>query len=178
MINACHTCKWLRKKENFENNISTVHIIWCSFILNWIKVLDITFLSKCANIKFERQEYSRWSKSTTCSISTFHTVMTLYVFHLLHVVQNVFTVSSLVFVPNKFQSASWFADKMTRKAYHPSIGFHQQHTLPRIQVQDWPQQVLGIHHIEVKEGPQQVHILASSTNNLVQTYIYKSTVYL
>lgn len=57
MINACHTCKWLRKKENFENNISTVHIIWCSFILNWIKVLDITFLSKCANIKFERQEY-------------------------------------------------------------------------------------------------------------------------
>lgn len=88
MINACHTCKWLRKKENFENNISTVHIIWCSFILNWIKVLDITFLSKCANIKFERQEYSRWSKSTTCSISTFHTVMPLYVLNLLHVVQN------------------------------------------------------------------------------------------
>lgn len=129
MINACHTCKWLRKKENFENNISTVHIIWCSFILNWIKVLDITFLSKCANIKFERQEYSRWSKSTTCSISTFHTVMPLYVLNLLHVVQNMsLQPVVLSLCHTKFQSASWFADKMTRKAYHPSIGLHQQLT--------------------------------------------------
>lgn len=38
---------------NFKNNKSTAQIVWCNFNQSWLKMFNVTFLSKCADKKLE-----------------------------------------------------------------------------------------------------------------------------
>lgn len=38
---------------NFKNNRSTAQLVWCNFNQSWLKMFNVTFLSKCADRKLK-----------------------------------------------------------------------------------------------------------------------------